>query len=98
MNPTQTIDGPGPLIAALPIMGIGQAGDFVRLHESEEYWSDELTFVSVPIDGEKQGKLHLIEDSLAVAYLPVEEDQALSPGASDEADGGFFLPLPDPNP
>ena len=92
-NPVQTIDGVGTLITALPVLGIGQAGDFVRLHESEaEYWSDELSFVTVPIDGDKHGKLHLIEDSLAVAYLPAKKIKRYRLAlATKPMKGSFFL-------
>lgn len=57
--------------SVLNIIKIGDANDFVRLHPSEEdYWSDELCFVSVPIDGEKKDQLHLIDEEIAVRYLP----------------------------
>jgi hypothetical protein len=50
---------------------ISDAKDFVRLHPDEEnYWSDELCFVSVPIKGQKRNTLHLIEEDLAMQYLP----------------------------
>jgi hypothetical protein len=55
----------------LPIHSIKEAKDFVRLHPKEdEYWSDELCFVSVPIKGQKKDLLHLIEEELAMANLP----------------------------
>ena len=58
------------LQAELPIYKISAAKDFVRLHPDEEtYWSPELCFVSVPIKGQKDGKLHLINDDLAANYL-----------------------------
>jgi hypothetical protein len=50
---------------------IAQAKDFVRLHPHEEtYWSHELCFVNVPIKGQKRDTLHLIEEDLAMRYLP----------------------------
>src|SRR5262245_22213508 len=56
---------------ALPIYRIADANDFVRLHPDESsYWSDELCFVLVPIKGQKQDTLHLIEEDLAMRYLP----------------------------
>ena len=68
------VGGVGSLVGVLSVMGIGQAGDFVRLHESEtEYWSDELSFVTVPVEGDKHGKLHLIVDWIAVANLPAKD-------------------------
>jgi hypothetical protein len=57
------------LVTALRIDRIAQAKDFVRLHPEENYWSDEMCFVSVPIKGQKQDTLHLIEEELAMAYL-----------------------------
>jgi hypothetical protein len=59
------------LQTALPIHSIAQAKDFARLHPNEdEYWSDELCFVNVPIKGQKRDLLHLIEEELAMRYLP----------------------------
>jgi hypothetical protein len=65
------ISGIATLQTALPIHGVAQAKDFVRLHHDEsEYWSSELCFVSVPIKGQKRETLHLIEEDLAMRYLP----------------------------
>ena len=59
------------LQTGLPHHNIAQAKDFVRLHPNEEaYWSSELCFVSVPIKGQKRETLHLIEEDLAMQYLP----------------------------
>ncbi len=55
----------------LGILRVGDTNDFIRLHPNEdEYWSDELCFVSVPIIGEKRDQLHLIDEEIAVRYLP----------------------------
>jgi hypothetical protein len=91
--PTQTIDGVGTLIMALPVMGIGQAGDYVRLHQSEtEYWSDEWAAVVVPIEGDKHGKLHLIQDDIARAYLPPKKIKRFRLAlATKPMKGSFFL-------
>jgi hypothetical protein len=59
------------LPGGLPHHSISQAKDFVRLHHSEErYWSPELCFVNVPIKGQKRDTLHLIDEDLAMRYLP----------------------------
>jgi hypothetical protein len=59
------------LPTALPIHKIGEAKDFVRLHPDEAaYWSHELCFVNVPIKGQKRDTLHLIDEELAMLYLP----------------------------
>jgi hypothetical protein len=59
------------LLTALPVRSIAEAKDFVRLHPNEdEYWSDELCFVNVPVKGQKRDTLHLIEEDLAMQYLP----------------------------
>jgi hypothetical protein len=56
---------------ALPHHSISQAKDFVRLHPDEAaYWSPELCFVNVPIKGQKRDTLHLIDEDLAMRYLP----------------------------
>lgn len=59
------------LVTALPTWSIAEAKDFVRLHPDEdEYWSDELCFVNVPVKGQKRDTLHLIVEDLAVQFLP----------------------------
>ncbi len=59
------------LLTALPHYSIAQAKDFVRLHPDEAaYWSPELCFVNVPIKGQKRDTLHLIDEDLAMRYLP----------------------------
>src|SRR5262249_15728252 len=58
------------LLGALPHHSISQAKDFVRLHpDEEEYWTSELCFVNVPIQGVKRDTLHLIDEDLALQYL-----------------------------
>src|SRR6476646_1441317 len=65
------ISGVETLLTALPILKIGDVNDWTRLHPSEdECWSCELCFVSVPIKGTKRDMLHVIDDDLAVQYLP----------------------------
>ena len=59
------------LQTALPHHSISQAKDFVRLHPDEDtHWTLELCFVNVPIKGVKRDTLHLIEEELAMQYLP----------------------------
>ncbi len=60
----------GTLQGALPHHNIAAARDFVRLHPDEQaYWSSELCFVNVPIQGMKRDTLHLIDEDLATAYV-----------------------------
>jgi hypothetical protein len=66
-----TIAGVETLLTALPHHSISQAKDFVRLHPDEAtHWSPELCFVNVPIKGQKRDTLHLINEELAMRYLP----------------------------
>jgi hypothetical protein len=58
------------LQTGLPVSSMSQAKDFVRLHPNEDYWSPELCFVMVPIKGAKRDSLHLIEEDLAMEFLP----------------------------
>ena len=68
------LGGVETLLTALPILKIGDVQDFARLHPSEEdYWSPELCFVSVPIKGVKNDMLHLIDEEIAVEYLPAKK-------------------------
>jgi hypothetical protein len=66
-----TIAGVETLLTALPVHSISEAKDWVRLHPDEEnYWSPEFCFVNVPIKGQKRETLHLIDEELAMRYLP----------------------------
>jgi hypothetical protein len=68
---TAALAGVETLLTALPHYSISQAKDFVRLHPNEAaYWTDELCFVSVPIKGQKRDTLHLIDETLAMRFLP----------------------------
>jgi hypothetical protein len=59
------------LPAALPHHSISEAKDFVRLHPDETtHWSPELCFAKVPIKGQKRETLHLIDEDLAMRFLP----------------------------
>jgi hypothetical protein len=58
------------LQTGLPVSSMSQSKDFVRLHPDDDYWSDELCFVMVPIKGAKRDSLHLIEEDLAMQFLP----------------------------
>jgi hypothetical protein len=59
------------LQTGLPHHSISQAKDFVRLHHEEAiYWSPELCFTNVPIKGQKHDTLHLIDEDLALTFLP----------------------------
>jgi hypothetical protein len=58
------------LLPGLPHHSIAQANDFVRLHHDEDRcWTQELCFVSVPVQGQKKDTLHLIEEDLAMQFL-----------------------------
>jgi hypothetical protein len=53
-------------IAGLPHYSIAEAKDWVRLHPDEEnFWSEELCFVSIPVPGQKRDMVHLIDSELA---------------------------------
>ena len=66
-----TIAGVETLLSPLPTLRLGDVKDFFRLHPDEDnYWTPELCFVSVPVKGVKKEVLHLIDEELAVKYLP----------------------------
>jgi hypothetical protein len=59
------------LVLGLPVHSISEAKDFVRLHPDEAVgWSDELCFVNIPTEGQSRDVLHLIDEELALTYLP----------------------------
>jgi hypothetical protein len=64
------LGGVETLIESLPHYPVSHAKDFVRLHANEnEYWSNELCFVNVPIVGMKRDTFHLIDEEIALAFL-----------------------------
>src|SRR5262245_46809764 len=65
-----TIGNVETLLTGLPVHPISHAKDFVRLHPSDDYWSPELSFVNVPIVGAKKDQTHLIEEAIALRFLP----------------------------
>ena len=80
------------LLTALPHHSIAQAKDFVRLHPNEdEYWSPELCFVVVPIKGQKNDTLHLIDEELAVRHLPSAKIQRFRLALATKPYDIFFL-------
>jgi hypothetical protein len=80
------------LLGALPHHGMAQANDFVRLHPDEDkYWSDELCFVSVPIKGQKHDTLHLIDEDLALRYIPSGRIQRFRLALASKPGDAFFL-------
>jgi hypothetical protein len=70
------IAGVETLQTALPHYRISDANDWVRLHpDKENYWSAELCFVLVPIQGQKDGHLNMIDEDLAMLLLPSKRIQ-----------------------
>src|SRR6516165_3589770 len=80
------------LLTALPHHSISQAKDFVRLHPDEEkYWSPELCFVNVPVKGQKRDTLHLIDEELAMRFLPPARIVRFRLALGTKANDIFFL-------
>jgi hypothetical protein len=67
--------GVDTLVTALPHGRIAHAKDFVRLHPDKAYWSPEMCFVNVPVKGQKKDTLHLIDEELAMQFLPTGQVQ-----------------------
>jgi hypothetical protein len=89
---TATIANVGTQQGALPHHNIAAAKDFVRLHpDKENYWSDELCFVAVPIQGMKKDTLHLIDEDLALQYLPSGKVQRFRLALATKPHDVFFL-------
>jgi hypothetical protein len=83
----------------LSILKIGDTNDFVRLHPDEdEYWSAELCFVSVPIINDKHDQLHLIDEEIAVRYLPAKKIKRFRLAlATKPYDAHFLCQVPSTN-
>jgi len=87
-----TAAGVETLQTTLPHHKIAQANDYVRLHPDEENcWSPELCFVNVPIKGSKKDTLHLIEEDLAMRFLPSAKIQRFRLALGAKPDDVFFL-------
>jgi hypothetical protein len=86
-----SLAGVETLQTALPHHSMAQAKDFVRLHHQENYWSDELCFVSVPIKGQKRETLHLIDEDVAMAHLPSARIQRFRLALATKPHDVFFL-------
>ena len=87
-----SIPGVETLLTALPHHSISQAKDFVRLHPDETtHWSPELCFVNVPVKGMKRDALHLINEELAMQYLPSARIQRFRLALASKPHDGFFL-------
>jgi hypothetical protein len=63
----------------------------VRLCPDDDYWSDELCFVMVPIKGAKRDSLHLIDEDLAMESLPAGKIMRFRLALAAKPNDGFFL-------
>lgn len=80
------------LLAGLPHHPISAAKDFVRLHYDEvAYWSVELCFVNVTIQGQSKGTLHLINEELALRHLEAAQIQRFRLALATKPYDRFFL-------
>jgi hypothetical protein len=80
------------LLTALPHHPIAQAKDFVRLHPDQDTrWSPALCFVPVPIKGQRHDSLHIIDESIALRYLPGGRIQRFRLALASKPHDVFFL-------
>jgi hypothetical protein len=80
------------LQTGLPLCRAAEVNDFFRLHPDEaNYWSYELCFVNVPIKGQKKDTLHLIEEDLAMQYLPSGKIKRFRVALATKPDDVFLL-------
>ena len=89
---TATVANVETLQSPLPVHNMAAAKDFVRLHPDEEnYWSDELCFMDVPIKGQKRNTLHLIVEELALRFLEAGEIKRFRLALASKPNDVFFL-------
>ena len=94
-----SVAGLDNLVDGMPHFPVGQVKDFFRTHPNEEeYWSSELCFVPVPIKGQKRDTLHLIDEDLAMDYLPSGKIKRFRLAlATKPFDVFFFIEVPSQN-
>lgn len=86
------IAGVETLLTALPHYRLADARDFVRVHPNEDaHWTSELCFVSVPIKGVKRDTTYLIEEDLAMRFLPAAKIQRYRLALATKPHDIFFL-------
>jgi len=89
---TATVANVETLQSPLPVHNLAAAKDFVRLHPDEQnYWSDELCFMDVPIKGQKRNTLHLIVEDLALRFLEAGEIKRFRLALASKPNDVFFL-------
>jgi hypothetical protein len=87
-----TIANVETLQSPLPIHNLAAAKDFGRLHHDEEnYWSNELCFIRVPIQGQKSSTLHLIEEDIAIRVLESGDILRFRLALASKPNDVFFL-------
>lgn len=79
----------GTLLSPLPVHGISQAKDYVRLHPT--YVSGRLRFVNIPIIGQARDTTHLITEKLAKRYLEAAEVDIHALALATLPNDRFFL-------
>jgi hypothetical protein len=89
---TATVANVETLQSPLPVHNMAAAKDLVRLHpDAENYWSDELCFMDVPIKGQKHNTLHLIDEDLALRFLEAGEIKRFRLALASKPYDVFFL-------
>jgi hypothetical protein len=87
-----TVEPIAALPTALAHYRISQAKDFVRLHPDEDnYWSDEIWCIEVPIKGQKHGTLHMIDKDLAAKYVHRDKIKKFQLALASKPYDDFFL-------
>jgi hypothetical protein len=75
----------------LEVRRLAESKDYIRLSPLPQHWSEELCFVSVPVDG-ADPILHLIIDDLAEMYLSEKDVERFRVAlASGAVPGSWFL-------
>lgn len=94
-----SVAGLDNLVDGMPHCKVGETKDFFRLHPDEDsHWSPELCFVPVPIKGMKKDTLHLIDEDLAMDFLPSGKIKRFRLAlATKPFDVFFFLQVPSTN-
>jgi hypothetical protein len=81
------------LLGPMPVLKLSEAKDFVMVHPDPAYWSSELCFVSVPVQGVKNNVNHLGFEDVLMSVVSDDEVERHALALASKPCGVFFLAI-----